>query len=65
MTLPVPHFKQEYPHTCVVACIRMVLAYLGQEHTALNFPTAAPGSTQWSLWVLRRSKSFAWTLRLK
>ena len=46
MTLPVPHFKQEYPHTCVVACIRMVLAYLGQEHTALNFPTAAPGSTR-------------------
>ena len=33
MTLPVPHFKQEYPHTCVVACIRIVLAYLGQEHT--------------------------------
>lgn len=28
--LPVPHFKQEGPHTCLPACARMVLSYLGQ-----------------------------------
>ncbi|MFQ5812276.1 MAG: C39 family peptidase [Anaerolineae bacterium] len=27
--LPVPHYKQEHPHSCLQACVRMVLAYLG------------------------------------
>lgn len=27
--LPVPHYKQEHPHSCLQACTRMVLAYLG------------------------------------
>ena len=26
-------FKQEYPHTCLPACLRMVLSHLGREHT--------------------------------
>lgn len=32
MKLAVSHFRQQYPHTCVPACVRMVLAYLGKEH---------------------------------
>ncbi len=30
--LAVPHFKQEFPHTCLPACVRMVLAYQGYTH---------------------------------
>lgn len=26
-------FRQEYPHTCLPACIRMVLDYLGDTHS--------------------------------
>ena len=33
MKLTVPHFQQQYPHTCLPACVRMVLVYWGQEHT--------------------------------
>ena len=29
MRISVPHFRQETPHTCLPACVRMVLAYLG------------------------------------
>ena len=31
MRLEVPCFRQERPYTCVPACLRMVLAYLGDE----------------------------------
>ena len=36
--LPVPHYKQEHPHSCLQACVRMVLAYLGRtvSESALN-----------------------------
>jgi len=27
--LPVPHYPQERPHSCLQACVRQVLAYLG------------------------------------
>lgn len=30
--LSVPHFKQEWQYSCVPACVRMVLAYYGQDH---------------------------------
>ena len=30
--LAVPHLKQEYPYTCLPACVRMVLAYRGYTH---------------------------------
>lgn len=33
MKLSVPYFKQQYPYTCVVACVRMLLAYMGKEYT--------------------------------
>ena len=47
MTLPVSHFEQEYPHTCVVTCIRMVLAYLGQEHSEEELSTACGTVPVW------------------
>ncbi len=36
--LPVPHYRQEHPHSCLQACVRMVLAYLGRtvSESALN-----------------------------
>ncbi|MFZ4660356.1 MAG: C39 family peptidase [Caldilineaceae bacterium] len=33
MRLNVPHFKQEASYTCLPACIRMVLAFLGKSYT--------------------------------
>ncbi len=33
MKLPVPHFKQQHSYSCLPACVRMVLAYWGQEHS--------------------------------
>lgn len=33
MTLAVPHFQQSTPYTCLPACVRMVLSFLGFEHT--------------------------------
>ncbi len=31
--LPVPHLRQETPHSCLETCARMVLAYLGESVT--------------------------------
>ncbi len=46
MRIPVPHFQQETPYTCLPACIRMVLAFLGDDQSeqklVLAFQTA-PG----------------------
>ena len=33
MKLPVPHFRQQAPLTCLPACARMILAYHQCEHT--------------------------------
>lgn len=33
MKLAVPHFRQEHPHTCLPACVRMALAYWGKEYS--------------------------------
>jgi ABC-type bacteriocin/lantibiotic exporter with double-glycine peptidase domain len=33
MKLAVPHFEQAYPHTCLPACVRMVLAYHNRQHS--------------------------------
>lgn len=33
MTLSVPHYQQQTPYTCLPACVRMVLAFLGHAHT--------------------------------
>jgi ABC-type bacteriocin/lantibiotic exporter with double-glycine peptidase domain len=30
VSLSVPHFKQEFPFSCLAACVRMVLAYHGR-----------------------------------
>ena len=43
MRLSVPHFKQETAYTCLPACIRMVLAYLGQNFSE-KFLAAALGT---------------------
>ena len=31
--LSVPHYKQEWPYSCVAACVRLVLAHYGQLRT--------------------------------
>ena len=31
--LSVPHFRQEFPYSCVPACLRMVLAHFGRNHS--------------------------------
>lgn len=36
MILHVPHFLQEQPVSCVPACLRMALAYLGIERTEIE-----------------------------
>lgn len=50
MKLKVPHFRQEYPYTCLPACIRMVLAYRGKRHIerqiAIACQTLPPLGTQ-------------------
>lgn len=33
VSLSVPHYKQEWPYSCVAACVRMVLAHYGQFRT--------------------------------
>jgi ABC-type bacteriocin/lantibiotic exporter with double-glycine peptidase domain len=33
MMLPVPHFQQATPYTCLPACVHMVLAFLGHDLT--------------------------------
>ena len=40
MRIPVPHFQQETPHTCLPACVRMVLSYLGDEQTERQLASA-------------------------
>ncbi|MCE7985930.1 MAG: hypothetical protein DYG89_32530 [Caldilinea sp. CFX5] len=49
MRIPVPHFHQETAHTCLPACVRMVLAFLGDEQPeqklALAFQTAPKWGT--------------------
>jgi len=32
-SLNVPHFKQEFPYSCIPACARMVLAFFGPQHS--------------------------------
>lgn len=49
MRIPVPHFQQETAHTCLPACVRMVLAFLGDEQSekelALAFQSVPVGYT--------------------
>ncbi|MEZ4673997.1 MAG: C39 family peptidase [Caldilineaceae bacterium] len=33
MTIPVPHFQQLTPYSCLPACARMVIAFLGHDHS--------------------------------
>lgn len=33
MRIPVPHLQQETTYTCLPACVRMVLAYLGDNQS--------------------------------
>src|SRR5271166_3915952 len=35
-SLSVPHYKQEFPYSCVAACVRMVLAHFGNLRRALS-----------------------------
>ena len=30
--IPVPHYQQSTPYTCLPACVRMVLAFRGHQH---------------------------------
>src|SRR5688500_17387626 len=39
MRLEVPCFRQELSYTCVPACLRMVLAYLGEEYVEADLAT--------------------------
>lgn len=32
LSIPVPHYQQERDYSCVPACVRMVLAFYGQDH---------------------------------
>ena len=40
MTLAVPSFAQSQPHTCLPACVRMILAYHGYEHAESDLTKA-------------------------
>lgn len=40
MRIPVPHFQQETPHTCLPACVRMVLSFLGNDQTERQLVSA-------------------------
>lgn len=40
MTLSVPHFQQATSYTCLPACVRMVLSFLGYGHTESELATA-------------------------
>lgn len=40
MTLAVLHFAQSKPHTCLPACVRMILAYHGQAHSEAELAKA-------------------------
>ncbi|MCP4168859.1 MAG: hypothetical protein GY759_23585 [Chloroflexi bacterium] len=33
-------YRQEHPHTCLPACARIVLQYLGHEHTESELASA-------------------------
>ena len=33
MMLDVPHYQQSTPYTCLPACVRMLLAFRGRDHT--------------------------------
>lgn len=37
--LPVPHYRQSHPHTCLPACVRMILAYHGKHHAEAELAT--------------------------
>lgn len=49
MRIPVPHFLQETDYTCLPACVRMVLAFLGDDQPerklALAFQTVPDWGT--------------------
>ncbi len=40
MKLLVPHFKQSHAYTCLPACARMVLAYLGYTYAEQELTAA-------------------------
>jgi ABC-type bacteriocin/lantibiotic exporter with double-glycine peptidase domain len=39
VSLNVPHFRQEFPYSCIPACARMVLAFFGRQHTEAELRT--------------------------
>lgn len=47
MRIPVPHFRQETPYTCLPACVRMVLAYLGNEQMESKLASAFQAVPDW------------------
>lgn len=47
MKLTVPHFRQQHPHTCLPACVRMVLAHWGQEHSEEELAQALGAVSVW------------------
>lgn len=38
-SIPVPHYQQERDYSCVPACVRMVLAFYGQDHAESDLRT--------------------------
>jgi ABC-type bacteriocin/lantibiotic exporter with double-glycine peptidase domain len=53
----VPHFKQEFPFSCLAACARMILAFYGVLHTEeeirRQLGTGPHGTPARSLFLLR------------
>ncbi len=47
MRISVPHFQQETAYTCLPACVRMVLAYLGDEQPERKLAIAFQTTPGW------------------
>ena len=45
--MKLPLFRQEHPHTCLPACIRIVLAYRGQQHSEAELAQACGTVPVW------------------
>ncbi len=46
--LPVPHFRQSAEGYCLPACARMVLSYLGLDHSEAEISRNSGNQTIWN-----------------
>lgn len=47
MRIPVPHFQQETDYTCLPACVRMVLTFLGDDRPESELALAFQSVRDW------------------